>query len=72
MAEFENLNPYVKLEFLEGQSADELKNQLSQIRTPINILHMYAVGSRHFCWFLAQDKINKIKKGNKNGNSSRL
>lgn len=72
MAEFENLNPYLKLEFLEALSAQDLKDQLSQIKTPINILHMYAVGARHICWFLTEAKINKIKKEKKNGNSSRL
>lgn len=68
MVEFENLNPYRKLEYLEGLSAEDLKKQLSQIKTPINILYIYAAGNRHFCWFLTQDKINKIKKDKKNGN----
>ncbi|RTL05194.1 hypothetical protein EKK58_08580 [Candidatus Dependentiae bacterium] len=69
MAEFENLNPYQKLDYLEAQGAEELKTQLLQIKTPINIISMYAVGSRHICWILTQDKINKIKKDKKNGNS---
>ena len=64
---FENLNPYLNLDFLEGKSAQELKELMLQIKNPIRILSIYSVGSRHVCWFLTDVKINKIKKGNKNG-----
>lgn len=65
--EFENLNPLAKLEFLEGASPEELKAQLLQIRSPINLVAITAAGTKHYAWFLTQDKIKKVTKGIKNG-----
>lgn len=67
---FSNLNPYGGLQFLVGNSPEQLVEQLAQIKTPIKIISMYAMGQNHIVWFLADVKINKVKKGNKNGNSS--
>jgi len=72
MMQFEDLNPYSKLEYLEAQGAEELKSQLHSIKTPIRIVSMYSVGARHIVWFLTQDKINKIKKDKSNGSSSKI
>ena len=66
--EFSNLNPYGGIQFLVGNSPEELMAQLTQIKSPIKIVSMYASGQNHCVWFLAEVKINKIKKGNKNGN----
>ena len=61
---FENLNNISQnLTFLEGQSAQELLDQIKQIRLPIQIISMYAVGSRHFAWIVTTAKINKVTKG---------
>ena len=61
---FENLNNVGQnLDFLEGQSAKELLDQIKQIKLPIQIISMYAVGSRHFAWILTTAKINKVTKG---------
>ena len=60
--EFANLNNYSQIEFLTGDSPEQLKAQLLEIKSPIKILHMYSSGSKHYVWFLSQDKINKVKK----------
>lgn len=72
MAEFENLNTYRNIDFLQADSADDLKAQLLKITSPMRILHIYSAGSKHFAWILSDVKINKIKKGNKNGFSSKI
>lgn len=66
---FENLNPYSNLEFLTGNSPEDIKDQLVQLKFPIRIIQMYAAGTKHFVWFQSSEKINKVKKGIKNGNS---
>lgn len=63
MAEFENLNTYRNLQVLTGDSADDLRNQLLKITSPMRILHIYSAGSKHYAWILSDVKINKIKKG---------
>jgi hypothetical protein len=61
---FENLNAQGQnLNFLEGNSAQELLDQIKQIKLPIQIMSMYAVGSRHFVWFISTANIKKITKG---------
>lgn len=62
MAEFANLNNYQKIEFLVGDSPEDLKAQLIQIKTPLNILSMYSSGNKHYVWFLSDAKINKVFK----------
>lgn len=69
---FENLNSNSDLlNFLVGNSPEELLNQIKQIRLPTDILAIYAVGSRHICWFRTTAKIKKVK-GKQNGNSSEV
>lgn len=70
--EFGNLSPYGGLEFLSGNSPEELQRQLKSIRSPIKILSMYASGQNHYVWFLTDVKINKLKKGKSNGSSSEI
>lgn len=60
---FENLNSYEGLDFLVGDSAEDLKQQLNSIRSHIQILFIYATGTKHICWFTAKTKINKKTKG---------
>lgn len=69
---FSNLNPYGGIQFLVGNSPEELIKQITQIRSPIKIVSMYASGQNHIVWFLSDVKINKVKKDNKNGNSSKI
>ncbi len=60
---FENLNNYSQnLTFLEGLSAQELLDQIKQIKLPVQILSIYAVGSKHVAWIVTTAKINKVKK----------
>jgi hypothetical protein len=61
---FENLNQYgTELDFLIGESAEDLKKQIQAIRSHIQIIEIYAMGTRHYCWFLSKQKINKKVKG---------
>lgn len=60
---FENLNSYENLDFLIGESAEDLKKQLNSIRSHIQIISIYATGARHICWFYTKTKINKKPKG---------
>lgn len=63
---FDNLNDLGNtLEFLEGQSAQELLNQIKSITLPTKIIAMYSVGSRHFAWIQTTAKIKKVIKGEK-------
>ena len=61
---FENLNNYSQnLNFLEGNSAQELLDQIKQFKLPVQILSIYAVGSKHFAWIVTTAKVNKVSKG---------
>lgn len=61
---FDNLNNLShNFTFLEGQSAQELLDQIKQIKLPVQIVSMYAVGTRHYAWIITTAKINKITKG---------
>jgi len=46
-------------QFLMAESADELQGLLSQIRTPIKLITIYASGSRHYAWFNSSTTIKK-------------
>lgn len=59
---FENLNPYSNIEFLKGDSEDDLKRQILSIGHPIKIHSMYAVGAKHVVWFSSDVKIVKKQK----------
>lgn len=57
----------INIEFLQGESADDLKSQLDQIRIPYKIFSIYAQGNRHFAWINTSIPIKKkVKKANKN------
>jgi len=61
---FENLNQYgTELDFLIGDSAEDLKKQIQAIRSHIQVISIYAVGNKHCCWFMTKTKINKKVKG---------
>lgn len=72
MAAFENLNSYRNIEFLQADSAEDLKSQLLQITLPIALITIYAAGSKHYAWIKTDAKINKNKKDRKNGFSSKI
>lgn len=45
---FDDLSGRGLIDFLEGNSAAELRDQLRQIRLPYRIEGFYSVGGRHF------------------------
>ena len=65
----DNLSSYPYLNFLEGKSAEDLKDQLVQIRLPFKIISIYSVGLRHYAWVSLTKQIKKIKQENKNGSN---
>jgi hypothetical protein len=46
-----------------GDSAEDLKNQITSIRLPTKIIAIYAVGSKHVAWIQTTAKIVKKVKG---------
>lgn len=64
---FSNLNPYDRMQFFVGNSPEELIGQISQVKSPIKIISMYASGPNHYVWFLSDVKIKKVSKGKQNG-----
>jgi len=68
----DNLSSYPNLNFLEGKSPQDLKEQLDQIRLPYKIISIYMAGSRHIAWVSLTKQIKKIKQENTNGSSKGL
>lgn len=65
---FENFNQYKgNLSVIDSKDHSELLGMIEQINGPIQILSIYSNGNRHYCWFLAQQKV-VIKKKTKRGN----
>jgi len=62
---FDSLNQNASLDYLEGQSLEELKKALLSINLPVNIISIYAFGSRHVAWFTTDAKIIKKTKSKK-------
>jgi len=57
---FENLNNIgSNLNYFVGNSADEILDQVKQIKLPVQVVSMYAVGAKHFIWFITTAKITK-------------
>lgn len=61
---FYNPNQFSSINFLMGDSADELISQIKQITQPIKIISMYAQGNKHYCWFVGNVKIKRKVKEN--------
>lgn len=60
---FDSLNSSGEnLEFLVGNSPQELLEMIRQIRLPLNIVSIYAIGSKHIAWFQTSARIIKKKK----------
>lgn len=60
---FENLNSTGdSLNFLTGDSPEDLLSQIKQIRMPVFIVSIYAVGSKHYAWIQTSQKLIKKKK----------
>lgn len=60
---FDNLNSNAEnLNFFVSDSAQEMLDLIKQVRLPMNIVSMYAVGTKHYCWFRTTAKIIKKTK----------
>ena len=51
------LNKFGSVNFLVGDSAKELKEQLSQISQPFNLITIYPQGSKHYAWIFGDVKV---------------
>lgn len=68
MIEFSSLNPYDTLEAVYGDSPQDLISQLRAIKTPIKIVAIVPLGTRHVAYVMGDIRPSTIrKKGNKNG-----
>ncbi len=56
------LNKMDKLEFLQGDSAQELLQKLKTIRLATEVLSIYAIGTKHVAWIYTEAKIEKKTK----------
>lgn len=56
---FDDLSGIKFLDFFVGNSPEELKAQIDQIRLPAKIISIYAIGSRHIAWVQSSTKIKK-------------
>lgn len=61
---FQDLSNFGSLEFLIGNSPDELLEQLRSIRRESKLVSIYAYGNgtRHIAWFFTQATIKKVPK----------
>jgi hypothetical protein len=59
----DNLSGF-KIQYLVGESAEDLRDQFTQIKIPYRIISIYGSGSRHYAWINTTMAI-KIKKKNK-------
>lgn len=56
-----NENKYT-LDFLIGDSAEDLRNQIASIPLRVKIITIYAYGTRHIAWIQTEAKLKKVKK----------
>jgi hypothetical protein len=56
---FENLSNVKNLEYFVGDSPEELRKLLLQIRLPVKIYQFYSSGSKHYVWFQTTTPIRK-------------
>lgn len=60
---FDSLNSNTStLDFLIGDSAEELRAQIASIHLPVKIIAIYAIGVRHIAWIQTTAKLKKVKK----------
>jgi len=62
----DNLSSYRNLDFFTGQSPEELKGQLDQIRLPFKIIAIYGSGGAHVAWVNLTKPVKKKKVSTKN------
>lgn len=56
---FENLNGLQNIDFLVGDSPEDLRAQIRQIRTPVKELGFVVQGSKHIVWLLPLNPLRK-------------
>jgi hypothetical protein len=55
----DSLNNFSKLQTLESDDAEDLTNQIRQIKFPIAIVQIVAKGTRFYCFFNATRIVKK-------------
>lgn len=68
---FENLNKYQNLNFLTGDSPEDLLRQIQSIRLPTQVLQIYGMNGKHYAWILTEAKIVKKPKGGTASNTDK-
>ena len=60
---FDSLNDNaLTLDFLIGDSPEELRVLIASIPLRVKIISIYAVGQRHYAWIQTEAKLKKVKK----------
>jgi hypothetical protein len=62
MVTFSSLNPYESLEFISGDSPEELLKALKAVRTPIKLVAIVPYGTKHVAYVMGDVRKNEIKK----------
>lgn len=62
---FSNLSNHPYLDYVVGNSEQEVLDQLKQIRLPFKIVSIYSMGSRTVAWVDCSRPIKKKTKDNK-------
>jgi hypothetical protein len=57
-----NLSGYAGLDYFESKDLQGLKDQLSQIKLPYEIVAMYYADKKHVAWLNLSRPVKKIKK----------
>lgn len=69
MVDFTSLNPYDSIEFLVGESPDELIKVLKSIRTPIKLIAIVPYGTRHVAYVMGD--VRKVSQTTKKPSSNK-
>ena len=63
MIDFSSLNPYESLQALTGDSPEDLVSKLKSIMTPIKIVAIVPLGTRHVAYIMGDIRnVNSSKK----------
>jgi hypothetical protein len=60
MVNFSSLNPYESLNFITGESPDELIREIKKIRTPIKLIAIVPYGTRHVAYIMGDHRISEL------------
>ena len=64
---FDSINQLQNLDFIVGNSAQDVLDQIRAIHLPTRLISVYSQGTRHYAWIQTHAKLKKIKQNLKEG-----